>query len=160
MSADFRRGLAAIAFTAIFLSFSSASAKGSNTDNPIQAPAPLSLQPVLPSIDKDTYHAAYTGTEFPEAAKKQGLQGCVLVLFDLLPDGSVTNVHSVTSAPSGIFDRAAVENVKREAETGVFLRNHSRPARNSAQVIYFRVPGKHKKPMPALCDHLKIGRMP
>ena len=49
---------------------------------------------------------------YPEAAKAQGVEGRVVVRYDIAADGSVVNVVVEASEPPGVFDEAALTAVR------------------------------------------------
>jgi protein TonB len=50
---------------------------------------------------------------YPRRAREQFIEGWVLVAFDITPTGKTANVRVVDSDPPRIFDRAAVQAVKK-----------------------------------------------
>ncbi len=56
--------------------------------------------------------AIYKNLEYPEMARKAGMEGLVVVGFVVEPDGSVSNVHIIKSAGK-ILDDAAIKAVKK-----------------------------------------------
>jgi protein TonB len=50
---------------------------------------------------------------YPPVARKNGLEGTVLVSFRIAEDGSALDIHVAESSGSGILDEAAVEAVKK-----------------------------------------------
>ena len=48
------------------------------------------------------------GPIYPDIAKEQGLEGFVVVAYDISQEGYVTNLVVVDSEPSGVFDAAAL----------------------------------------------------
>jgi TonB family protein len=65
-----------------------------------ESPNATSEEQTLPPLksSKDIY--------YPEAAKRAGLEGKVLVAFDIIADGHVANL-SIISADEGVFENAA-----------------------------------------------------
>jgi TonB family protein len=51
--------------------------------------------------------------EYPPQAQRDGREGYVTVEFDVTPEGSVDNAEVVESEPAELFDRAALEAVRR-----------------------------------------------
>ena len=49
---------------------------------------------------------------YPEEAKAQGVQGRVVVRYDVTADGSVVNAVIEVSEPPGVFDQAALAAVR------------------------------------------------
>ena len=60
--------------------------------------------------------------EYPRAAERRGIEGHVVVRYDIGSDGKVSDVEIVESAPEGIFDRSVERALSRwrfeESETG------------------------------------------
>lgn len=50
---------------------------------------------------------------YPVRAAQRGIEGYVVVEFDVGPQGAVSNARVVDHAPSSIFDSAALEAIKR-----------------------------------------------
>ena len=48
---------------------------------------------------------------YPVSAREAGVEGFVVVEYDVLADGSVSNARVVESEPAGVFDRAALATV-------------------------------------------------
>lgn len=51
--------------------------------------------------------------EYPPEAAQRGVEGHVTVEFDVTADGGVDNAEVVESEPAGVFDRAALDAVRR-----------------------------------------------
>ncbi len=64
------------------------------------------------------------GVSYPAEARAQGLEGYVVVRYDVDAEGRVVNPRVIEAVPSGVFDAAALETVS----TWRF-----RPARSSSQ---------------------------
>lgn len=50
-----------------------------------------------------------TEPKYPADARRQGIEGFVIVRFDIEPNGEVTDPVVVSARPDGLFERAAVE---------------------------------------------------
>ncbi len=50
--------------------------------------------------------------DYPEAARSRGIEGWVLLQFDVTADGSTDNVIALDARPKGIFEDAAVKAVR------------------------------------------------
>ncbi|MEE4361492.1 MAG: energy transducer TonB [Pseudomonadales bacterium] len=48
---------------------------------------------------------------YPEAARAEGLEGVVLVIYDVDPEGRVRNPRVVRAEPPAVFDAAALDAV-------------------------------------------------
>jgi TonB family protein len=88
---------------------------------PPAAPPP---EPLIPPVEVDTRRPKY-----PERARDLEVEGVVVVEFDVLPDGSVANVH-IISGPSEFYD-----SVTKTVATWRY-----KPARRGAAPVSF-----HKK---------------
>ena len=51
-----------------------------------------------------------TGLKFPKRALKEGQQGLVAALYDVLPDGKVERATIIYSLPNGVFDDTVLKN--------------------------------------------------
>ena len=51
--------------------------------------------------------------EYPRRAIRLGLEGAVMLEFDVDTDGSVLDPYVVESTPAGVFDRAAIKSVRK-----------------------------------------------
>ena len=51
--------------------------------------------------------------EYPRRAIRLGLEGSVMLEFDVDTDGSVLDPYVVESTPAGVFDRAAIKSVRK-----------------------------------------------
>ncbi len=50
---------------------------------------------------------------YPESVATKGIEGWVLVEFDITPSGTVQNANVVDAEPARIFDRSALKAIKR-----------------------------------------------
>lgn len=50
-----------------------------------------------------------TEPKYPAEAKRQGIEGFVIVRFVIEPNGEVVDAEVVSARPEGLFERAAVE---------------------------------------------------
>jgi protein TonB len=80
--------------------------------------------------------------EYPDGALRKGIEGYVEVSFTITAQGTVTNVAVVTADPVDVFDRAAIEAVRRyrydprmvngqPVESQSHVRLHFKPADNA-----------------------------
>ena len=59
-------------------------------------------------LDSDTDTPIYTAApRYPDKAAREGVQGCVLLNFDLLTDGSTSNIKIEKAYPEGVFNKVA-----------------------------------------------------
>jgi periplasmic protein TonB len=61
-------------------------------------PPPPAPEPLVPPVEIDTRRPKY-----PERARDLEIEGVVVVEFDILPDGSVSNIH-IISGPAEFYD--------------------------------------------------------
>lgn len=54
-----------------------------------------------------------TGAVYPPDAKEAGIEGYVVVRYDVDTEGRVTNPRVVDAVPPGVFDEAALQAVSR-----------------------------------------------
>lgn len=54
-----------------------------------------------------------TGAVYPPAARAAGIEGYVVVRYDVGIDGRVSNVRVVSAEPAGVFDESALQAVSR-----------------------------------------------
>lgn len=76
-----------------------------------QDPPGPTVGPGIP--DGDALPLSTVRPMYPERARRQGIEGYVVVRFSIDRLGRVTDVQVVEAVPRGVFDRAAVEAVKR-----------------------------------------------
>ena len=70
---------------------------------------PLSKQVPQPEIQR----TRYVPPEYPPGALQKGIQGDVRVRITVAADGKVKSATVVNSSPAAVFDRAALEAVRR-----------------------------------------------
>ena len=66
---------------------------------------------VQSGTDRDAVPQVRIDPEYPMRAQQQGLEGWVIVQYVVGKDGSVRDAKALSSQPSGVFDRAAVQAV-------------------------------------------------
>lgn len=79
---------------------------------------PLLLAAVLAlgacaSGDRPAQLVSAAGAVYPPLAREQGVEGYVVVRYDLDVEGRVHNVRVVSASPPDVFDEAAVQAVSR-----------------------------------------------
>jgi protein TonB len=79
----------------------------------IGGPAPAKPHAVSGGILSAISSAVRKEVVYPPVARKNGLEGTVLVSFRIAKDGSALDIHVAESSGSGILDEAAVEAVKK-----------------------------------------------
>jgi protein TonB len=65
------------------------------------------------SGDRPLQLVSGTGAVYPPQARVQGIEGHVVVRYDVDPEGRVSNARVVSAAPPDVFDEAAVQAVSR-----------------------------------------------
>ncbi len=63
--------------------------------------------------DRPLQFVSGDGPSYPEQASRDGVEGYVVVGYDVTSDGSVTNVSVVESRPAGVFDEAAMAAIRQ-----------------------------------------------
>ena len=71
------------------------------------------LKPAVLLADGDVMTLVRARPQFPESAKRRGLEGFVLVEYSVLPTGGVADARVLEAEPQGVFDRAALDAVQR-----------------------------------------------
>lgn len=77
------------------------------TPTPTPPPPAATPAPVTPTV------VSSVTPRFPPLAARRRLEGSVDVGFTIMPDGSVTNVRVLSSQPSNVFDREAINAMER-----------------------------------------------
>lgn len=65
------------------------------------------------ALDSDVTPLVRIEPQYPRKAAMQGIEGWVLLKFDISPAGTVGNIQILGSKPSRIFDRAAVRALRK-----------------------------------------------
>jgi TonB family protein len=81
------------------------------------------------------------GPIYPAAARSQGLEGVVIVRYDVSVEGVVQNVAVVSSEPADIFDAAALAAVHSWRFNAPLVEGVKQPARNRQSSVEFRLSG-------------------
>lgn len=84
------------------------------------------------------------GPRYPQQAKQQGVEGEVLVAYDVDESGRVLNARVVRSVPSGIFDEAALAAVRSWRFNPPLLEGQAQAAKNLESNIAFKLSGADK----------------
>ncbi len=74
--------------------------------------APLNAQ-TPEEIEHNAIRVVATPPKYPEQQAKEGVEGWVLVEFDISPDGTVQNAEVIESTPARVFDQSALSAVQR-----------------------------------------------
>lgn len=78
---------------------------------PPQAPG-TSVPPTLQMVDGPIVNIVRVSPVYPAIAERQGLEGYVIVQFDVLADGQVANA-SVVESSNRVFERSAIQAAQR-----------------------------------------------
>jgi protein TonB len=54
-----------------------------------------------------------TSPQYPESARKRGIEGWVELAFTVMPNGSVDDVEVRNASPANVFDDAAIRAVRQ-----------------------------------------------
>jgi TonB family protein len=73
----------------------------------------LSQSRVTAPRSRNVIPMRYVTPDYPAAAREQGIEGFVIVEFDVSASGAVENVRIVESAPEAVFDAAALRAAQR-----------------------------------------------
>lgn len=65
------------------------------------------------TLDSDVTPLVRIEPQYPRKAAMQGIEGWVLLKFDISPAGTVSNIEILGSQPSRIFDRVAVRALRK-----------------------------------------------
>lgn len=66
-----------------------------------------------PMIDGDPLPIVKVSPQYPRRAQTQGIEGYVILSFTITPTGATANPVVIESQPSGVFDRSAVNAVRK-----------------------------------------------
>ena len=80
------------------------------------------------------------GPTYPEAARAAGIEGMVVVRYDVLLDGTVANATIVTAQPPGVFDAAALAAVRSWRFQPPMVDGQRRAAYGLKSTIAFEAP--------------------
>ena len=79
------------------------------------------------------------GPNYPEVLKDSGVQGYVVLRYDVNAQGEVVNIRVVESDPVGVFDSAAVETLSSWRFSAKVVDGEERPSRDVTSRISFRL---------------------
>ena len=68
--------------------------------------AGLCAAPSFASDERELVEAE--APQFPRAAERRGIEGHVVVRYNVAPDGAVADVEVVEATPAGVFERAVM----------------------------------------------------
>lgn len=78
-----------------------------------QAPGMALGSGIVPASEGDLLPLVRISPQYPRRAARRGLEGSVTVAFIITKEGSVRDPEVIESHPSGIFEQAALQAVKR-----------------------------------------------
>lgn len=81
------------------------------------------------------------GPIYPPQAKAQGLQGDVVVRYNVTAQGMVVDAEVVSSEPSGVFDAAALDAVNSWRFNAPVVDGVSQPSSGRQSTVSFRLDG-------------------
>lgn len=76
---------------------------------------------------------------YPPAARAAGIEGVVVVRYDVAADGTVSNARVESAAPAGVFDAAALAAVRSWIFRPMLVRGVPTPARAMRSELRFRI---------------------
>ncbi|MCG6118387.1 MAG: energy transducer TonB [Aquimonas sp.] len=76
---------------------------------PVATPAPQPAAPITPRA------VNLAAPNYPSQAARQGQEGEVTLEFTINPDGSVSDISVISARPRGVFDREAVNAIRRSS---------------------------------------------
>jgi protein TonB len=118
--------------------------QGQGTGDPNGIYTIIDVFPRFPGGDEARLYFLRKNIRYPEGALKNGIQGVILLVFIIEPDGSVSNVE-VKKAIGGGCDEEAVRVTKSMPRWDPGKRS-GRPVRVMVQMpIVFKIPGKSTK---------------
>lgn len=77
----------------------------------------------------------------PAQAKADGVEGTVIVRYDVDIDGAVVNARVVGSEPAGVFDAAALAAVRSWRFNAPMVNGEKRMAKNLESRVIFKLSG-------------------
>lgn len=83
---------------------------------------------------------------YPPAAKAAGVEGHVVVRYDVSAAGAVVNARVVEAAPPGIFDEAALECVKQWRFKARMANGEAVPSGDRVSTVRFRLGAGNEYP--------------
>jgi len=81
------------------------------------------------------------GPIYPEAARKAGVEGQVVVRYDVSVDGEVVNARIDSAEPAGVFDAAALTAVRSWKYNPQIRDGEPQAVQNVLSTVKFRLSG-------------------
>ncbi len=82
-----------------------------------------------------------TGAVYPPHAREQGVEGYVVVRYDVDVDGRVQNARVVKASPPGVFDESALQAVSRWRFKPPERHGEAKPVRDLESRLNFSLEG-------------------
>ena len=92
-----------------------ASFQGGSAGNGVEGPGPDNQGSDTPSVLAMIRRQVLAARHYPEAARRAGIEGTVLVGFEIGPDGGVFRLMLRRSSGSGLLDEEALATIRRAA---------------------------------------------
>lgn len=103
--------------------------------------AVISLSGCISSPNRPLQLISGAGPTYPAAAKAAGINGVVVVRYDVTRDGLVVNAVVESSEPAGVFDEAALTAVRSWRFNPQIVDHKPQPVVGIVSPIRFRVDG-------------------
>lgn len=95
---------------------------------------------VSPSVDiKGVIPQRMVAPVYPKRAIDRGIEGIVLVQFDIAEDGSIKNPKIVVSQPKRIFDRAVMRALKKSRYRPMVIEGQATQIKNVTETYFFKL---------------------
>ncbi len=91
------------------------------------------------SADRPLQLISGAGQEYPLAALEQGIEGFVVVRYDVGVDGQVNGARVVSSQPPGVFDDAALRAVRSWRFNAPLVDGERQPATGLQSTLTFKL---------------------
>jgi protein TonB len=79
------------------------------------------------------------GPVYPAEAKSQGVEGYVVVRYDISLEGTVSSVRVVESMPDGVFDESAIQAIQQWRYLAPILDGQAQAVSGVTSRITFRL---------------------
>jgi|SaaInlV_125m_DNA_1040241.scaffolds.fasta_scaffold136399_1 TonB family protein len=84
------------------------------------------------------------GPRYPAGAKELGLEGRVMINYDVDERGQVVNARVVSSSPAGVFDQAALQAVSSWRFNPMQVGGVVKESKNLLSEVVFSLDGKDR----------------
>ena len=99
----------------------------------------LSLGGCLTNPNRGLQLISGAGPIYPANAQAQGVEGEVVVVYDVTVEGEVTNARVVSSTPPGVFDEAALAAVRSWRFNPPYVDGVAQPSRARQSTVGFQI---------------------